>query len=183
MQRLRRIVKLASWKFYERFFVVVQTITVTLSLPLLYYEISSDHEQRQKAATMDYIASMPYQSDVDLKLCGITPDGTIKNIDEDRAREIYLDSQLKSEADKRLATFEFYATGVNTGVFDFDVSNKLNGGYIIQQYERYFQYIQFIINSKSDVSYKKRVFDQFELLVKKLSKYRKSKELNMLNRT
>ncbi len=155
---------------------ILQTLAVTLTLPLIYFQITQDLDQRKRAETMDYISSMPSSIENDIRICGLDDEGNIRNLSPKDAVLIYRNVREKAQLDKTLAQLEFYATGVNHKVFDFKVASKLNGGFTIDQYKRYFEYMQLVVNQTKDKSHKLRIFDQFEAFVMKLNKTRKPKQ-------
>lgn len=121
---------------------------------------------------MTHIASMTYDRERDIKLCGTDSNGELIPMTYDRAKFVNMNPALHSLAFKLLAEMEFYSTGVNTSVFDIDVANRLNGGFVIAQYVRYHAYIQLSVDLQHDLSYKQRLYDQFETLAFRLNSLR-----------
>ena len=173
-----------NWLKVQTLAIILQTFAVVITLPLIFWQVSSDLDLRRKAQTMEHIATMLYQAERDIKICGVDEAGNILYLTPERAQFVSTDPELKSEIQRLLAEFEFYATGVNQNVFDFDVANRLNGGYTIEQYKRYYAYIQLVIDAKPDLSYKSRIYDQLERLVFRLNETRlPPQDLPILNRT
>ena len=132
---------------------------------------------------MGYIAELPYNRSRDIKLCGLSKSNEVPNLSRDSAKKLYENPELLALALQMFAEYEFYATGINKGVFDIDTACSLKGGHMINQYIRYFDFIQLRINSIQDLSYKKRVYDQFEKMVTTFNKMRApSIDLPKLNR-
>jgi len=72
-----------------------------------------------------------------------------------------------------LSRIEHFAVGVNSGVYSLGILNRMAGGYMIEQYNDWKEYIDFKRESDSNGKY----YDEFELLVNKLIKIRKRKSL------
>lgn len=162
---------------------LTQGVCVIVSLFLIFWQVYKDHDQRKKAATMTHIASMTYDRARDIKLCGTDSNGELIPMTYDRAKFVNMNPDLHSLAFKLLAEMEFYSTGVNTSVFDLDVANRLNGGFVIAQYVRYHAYIQLSVDLQRDISYKQRLYDQFEALAFQLNSLRPpARELPHVNR-
>lgn len=70
-----------------------------------------------------------------------------------------------------MARIEHFSVGVNTGVYDINVINRLGGNYLIGLFNR----ISPIIDKKREMSKGGKHYDEFERLIVRLKKKRKLK--------
>ena len=130
-----------------------------LSLISLFVSIKSyaqDHKRRKKQATIEFYNSMcedlyDINARTDQILGGTAP--TIENIQNN--------TQLKADVTKMLSTYERFSVGVNSGVFDLDLTDRMAGSYLIVLFTRFSPYIQEI---RKDAS-RQSSYVEFEHLV------------------
>lgn len=144
----------------------ISIIAAAISLISLFVSIKSyvqDHKRRKKQATIEFydtICEKLYElnANTDPTLGGIAP--TIENI----ANNI----QLKADVTKILSTYERFSAGVNSGIFDLDLIDRMAGSYLIVLFSRFLPYIEEI---RKDAS-RKSSYVEFEHLVMEIKKRR-----------
>lgn len=107
-------------------------------------------------------------------LCRERKNDTIKNLSEIR-RNYYNTKELDSD-EKRdyLNELEFFSTGVNDGLYDIAIVNKMSGGRLISQYKDWAkEFIEIRRKRRRDVL----AYCEYEKMINKLMIRRKGKEL------
>ena len=67
-----------------------------------------------------------------------------------------------------LSRIEHFSVGVNTGIYDIETLNRMEGGFMIGEFNRW----KPIINTKRTQSPDTKHYDEFEMLCKSLEKLR-----------
>ncbi len=129
--------------------------------------LRADHERRKKQATILYLDNLrtsyrKWNNEL-VKKFGTDPIGaeTANKITEDIGSWAILKDML--------GLFEHLAVGVNTGVFDIDILNKMAGQYLIDVYDRWKVYI----NERRKDPKHQSVYMEYEILVNRIRLIRK----------
>jgi len=150
--------------FSTEFYISI--FAATISLISLFVSIKSyiqDHKRRKKQATIEFYNTIcdelyDISASIDQVLGGTEP--TVDNIQNN--------TQLKADVTKMLSTYERFSVGVNSGVFDLDLTDRMAGSYLIVLLSKFLPYIQEI---RKDAS-RKCSYVEFEHLVIKIEERR-----------
>ncbi len=140
---------------------IAMLIVISIQLYLLNKTYKADHERRKKQSTVEYINSIrnDYRM-LNNKLNEKFPQKAIvlEEIDDKTAKEISL----------LLSILEHMSVGVNTGVYDFEILNRMSGSYLVNRYHQLYPHIQ-KSQEKSPT-----FFMEFEQLCARIEKSRKA---------
>lgn len=145
--------------------LIIGILALLISIFSLFVSICSnykDHERRRKQATIEYFENMTsklfdIEAIFDSKITGST-----KNID------INEDADKLKKAIKILVAFEQLSVGVNAGIFDFDILERMAGSYLINIYSIFYPYIK---ETRKDATHLNS-YIEFEQLVNKIKEKR-----------
>ena len=144
--------------------IVISAVALLVSL----YNILSNKNRGKKQATLDAFDKL--QREV---LDGIR---SVKKKDTNKlgAEGEAANPELWKQLTLYLIRIERFSVGVNTGVYDINVLNRLAGSYLIDMY----YFLKPVIDKKRNISTaikkpKKKTYDEFEKVVGKLEKIRK----------
>ena len=143
--------------------IVISVAALCVSL----YSVFSNKNREKKQATVD--AYNVLQKEVLDKIM------TLKSKDvkllKDEGAGANLD--LWNDLTLHLVRIERFSVGVNSGIYDLRILNRLAGSFVIDLYYR----IRPIIEKKRELSSspKKKVYNEFETVVRRLEKIRKIK--------
>ena len=138
-------------------------IVAILSLIVSWFFSRKDHERRRKQATIEYFETMTSslfetQAIFNDKLSQLN-----MNI-----ADLESHPELLKGATAVLSAFERLCVGVNTGVFDFDMLDRMAGSYLIFLYSRFTPYIEKI---RKDAS-RTNSYKEFERVVSRIKNNR-----------
>lgn len=144
----------------------ISILAAVISLISLFISIKSyiqDHKRRKKQATIEFYNTIcgelyDVSASIDKALGGIEP--TVDNIQNS--------TQLKIDVTKMLSTYERFSVGVNSGVFDLDLTDRMAGSYLIILLTKFSPYIQEL---RKDAN-RKYSYVEFERLVLEIKKRR-----------
>ena len=118
-----------------------------------------DLERRKKQGTIEYFEEITFKYfntqalfNAKMSKCELDFSDLEKNPD------------LLKDAKAVLSAFERLSVGVNTGVYDFDILNRMAGSYLVYMFNRFSPYIEQI---RTDAS-RQKSYTEFELLVQKI---------------
>lgn len=147
----------------EVYIAFVALIISILSLAISIYFNWKDHERRRKQATIEYFDNLTLQ---------LYEKEAIFN---EKYNELEIDIaildtnvELHKKATEVLSAFERLCVGVNTGIFDFDILDRMAGSYLISTYTRFRPYID---KKHGDIS-QASAYVEFESVVNKIKSKR-----------
>lgn len=85
--------------------------------------------------------------------------------------DINQNRDLYFEIKEYLSLLERFSVGVNTGIYDLNIADRLSGSFFINKYYQFHPFILDIRQKRQD----KRLYDEFETMVKKLEKIRQNR--------
>jgi hypothetical protein len=146
--------------------LLITAIIALFQLNVMVRSFKADHERRKKQATIEYINMIRPEyrkiNNLLLEKFGNDPIG------ESEIKKIIEDHELWSKLKDILGMFEHLATGINTGVFDIQILNRMAGSYIIIVYDRFFVYIR----ERRKATGNNFLFDEYEFLINRLKSIR-----------
>ena len=120
--------------------MAVAAIVGLIQLGLIYRTFKADHERRRKQATIEYLNMIRgHYRNVNQQLLneyGQNPFG------KEQVELLMNNPELWAMLKDLLGLFEHLAVGVNTGVFDIDLINRMAGDYLIGIFDRFTVYVQ-----------------------------------------
>jgi hypothetical protein len=152
---------------------IIQTVIYSVSAILLLLQFrqsasatKAEHARRGQEATVQFFSDGSqriFEARVKLE----TELGTtlfLKPLSEEAIKKIEESADLRLSVNHMLGFFEDLSTGVNEGVFDLRLADKLLGATIIQAYRCLMPYVR----RYRTLNGSNRYFDQFEFLAHKL---------------
>jgi len=136
-------------------------IVAILSVAISWYFGRKDHERRRKQGTIEYFENMTSKLFDTQALFNDKFSATEINV-----LEIENHPDLLKAATEVLSAFERLSVGVNTGVFDFDILNRMAGSYLIFIFSQFAPYVHKI---RKDAS-RQKSYIEFERLVDRIKK-------------
>jgi hypothetical protein len=153
----------------SRVLIIIQALFVIGGVILALINFKADHERRKKQATIDFCHKIEgelyplleqinakFQDDRVVNVCDVN------SKDKDKDKEILLDT-IK----KYLASMEMLAVGINTGIHDIAVFDRMAGNFAIRIFYRFREIILFLRGPNNTHRYA-----DFERLVLELEKLR-----------
>lgn len=125
-------------------FACVGVIISAKNLLFLKKQFLANYEVAKKKATIDFLNEIKKQSkEIERKL--------FKNQKIDW-ETVSKDDDFYYEMKEYLGLLEHFSVGVNIGIYDFDVANRLSGPFFINKYEQMYQIIIGIRKVRNDPS-------------------------------
>jgi len=147
---------------------ILQIVISAIALLVSLYSVLSNKNRSRKQATLDAFGILQREVLDKIK--------TVKKKDTKELGDVgeEINPELWKELTLYLVRIERFSVGVNTRVYDLGVLNRLAGSYLIDIY----YIVKPVINKKRDLSItikkpKKKTYDEFERIVRKLEKIRK----------
>jgi Tfp pilus assembly protein PilE len=146
---------------------IITLLVLSAQLYFLYKSFIADHERRKKQATIEYVNSIRERY--------INAINTInERFDSKEFDAINLNKM--TEDDKRhvrtyLSTVEHLAAGVNCGVYDIDILERMGGTGFITQFNKFWPYIK-----DRRKNYSSSVYIEFEIMCDDIKKIRRIRE-------
>lgn len=147
----------------EVYIAIVALIISILSFIISLYYNWKDHERRRKQATIEYFDNLTLQ---------LYEKEAIFN---EQYNELGIDIaildtnvELHKKATEVLSAFERLCVGINTGIFDFDILDRMAGSYLINTYTRFSPYIEKKHRDTSQAS----AYVEFESVVNRIKSKR-----------
>lgn len=113
-------------------------------LYFIYKTYKADHERRKKQSTIEYLNLIR-------KLYRPLKEKIDKDIEEENVINIKDMNDVTMRRTKNiLSVLEHLCVGINTGVYDFEILNRMSGRYLIKLYERFAPYIELEQRKYSD---------------------------------
>ena len=154
----------------------LQTFGVIATVAVIGCQIIGDLHSRKIEATLDFVVSSSndYRA-VDFKYCDRAK-GTLNKLSVEKVQYILCeDKESDLEVRNMLAVLEWISVGIREGGLDFDAVIKMRGSYYTTFFERWRPYMQARLDSAPNDERRRRIYDQFEWLVAKISKERNYK--------
>jgi len=152
---------------------VAQTVFVVISLLLVVWQIKqatkeakADHARRQEEALIEYFTNsfQLFYPRMHLLEQRFGKEAIRNPMTKEHILEIESDQELSIEFLHMLGFLETFSTGVNEGVFEFRLADKLIGGGIIDAWT----FVQPYVLHFQQQHGKTRFYDQIETLAKRL---------------
>ncbi|MGD1938862.1 MAG: DUF4760 domain-containing protein [Cyanophyceae cyanobacterium] len=122
----------------------------------------ADHERRKKQATIEYVNSVKVKyRPIAEKLNQKFGERTIINIDS-------IDDVLKEDITEILSTLEHLAVGINSGVYELKILDRMSGTYFVNVFEKLSPYIR-AARRQTD---RRRLYYEFEEMVEDIRRMR-----------
>ena len=142
-------------------FACVGVIIAAKNLLFLKKQFLANYEVAKKKATIDFFNETKKQAkEIERQL--------FKNQKIDW-ETVSKNDDLYYEIKEYLGLLEHFCVGVNIGIYDFDVANRLSGSFFINKYEQMYQIIIEIRKVRNDNS----LYNEFEGMVYNLKSTRK----------
>lgn len=108
--------------------------------------LQADHERRRKQSTIEYINIIraKYRT-LNEKLISVFGRDHIINVTE-------IDETMRSDIGELLSTVEHMSVGVNIGVYDIHILERMSGSYMIKMFQRLQPYISHVRSVKKNDS-------------------------------
>ena len=139
-------------------------IVSALSFAVSFFFNHKDHERRRKQATIEYFEGMTanlFETQAKFNNRLSQQDISISDLEKH--------PDLLKDAINVLSAFERLGVGVNSGVFDFDLVDRMAGSYLIYLLSQFSPYIEI---ERGDAS-RTRSYEEFEHLVQRIKDNRK----------
>jgi predicted nucleic acid-binding Zn-ribbon protein len=133
------------------------------------FSFRADHDRRRKQATIEQMLDV--RNEYRDKWDKFRENGE-KAISKKEAREIDETPERRKQVEDILSLFEHLSTGVNTGVFDLSLLNRLSGQYIINVFERCQGFIEYVREKDKEEGKTTRYYEEFYHLVNELKTLR-----------
>lgn len=131
----------------------------------------ADHERRKKQATIEFYFSICKEYDKSLKIINEQfSNGEVINVND-----FEKDKGLQNAMREYLTHIENLSVGINTGIYDIFVFERMSGVYTTKLFYRFREFIEHLRKNHNPVAYK-----DFEILVSKLKDLR-AKRFSMDN--
>ena len=116
--------------------VIITNVFIIVGVFVAYRSISLDHDRRKKQSTIEFYDKIWEKFYPLLKIIDKKPQGVLNVEDIDG------DAELQELIREYLSIMERFSVGVNTGVYDIYVLNRMSGFRTINSYEKLGQYIK-----------------------------------------
>jgi hypothetical protein len=146
----------------EIFELIISICTLGIALSALCIAnktMKADHERRKKQVTLkelNEIRTIHYNDFVEINKL------LLKELNS-------LTNEQTQKLAKILGVIERFSVGVNTGVYDIQITNRVYGGFFITKYERFSEYIK----KRRKTSGNFNLFSDFEKMYDDIKKIRK----------
>ena len=145
--------------------LIIGILALLISVFSLFVSIYSnykDHERQRKQSTIEFFEN------VTSKLFDIEALFNSKITGANENINISEDADMLKKAINILVAFEQLSVGVNAGIFDFDILERMAGSYLINIYSMFYPYIR---ETRQDASHLNS-YVEFERLVNKIKEKR-----------
>lgn len=133
------------------------------SLCVSIYSNYKDHERRRKQSTIEFFENMTSKLYDIEAIFDSKKGGSNENINLE-------DTETLRKAINILVEFEQLSVGVNAGIFDFDILERMAGSYLINIFSAFYPYIK---ETRKDATHLNS-YIEFEQLVNKIKEKRNS---------
>lgn len=147
----------------EIYIALFALIISILSFVISLYYNWKDHDRRRKQATIEYFDNLTLQ----LYEKEAMFNEKYNELEVDIAM-LDTNAEMHKVAIEVLSAFERLCVGINTGIFDFDILDRMAGSYLINIYTRFSPYIEKKHGDASQAS----AYVEFENVVNKIKEKR-----------
>jgi len=134
---------------------ILMFFVISVQLYLMQKTFKADHERRKKQSTVEYLNNIREQ------YRGLT-NKLLSKFDENAINLSEIDAETKVEIKELLSILEHLSTGVNTGVYDYDIIKRMSGSYLVNRYKQMLPYID---NAQKT---SRTLYIEFETLCKRI---------------
>lgn len=135
---------------------IISVIISSFALALSFYQFYRNNDRNKKEATLNAYKELQTEF-------------SIIEQTEDKFETMLRGSEDWGKITKCLANIENFCVGINTGIYDINVLNRVGGGFFIEK----FQILKPIIQRKREKENSKKIYEEFEKTVDELRKKRK----------
>lgn len=137
-----------------------------VQLFLIYRTFKADHERRKKQSTVEYVNRVRanYQPISD-KIVAKFGKNKVINVDE-------IETNDMADIKEFLSIVEHLAAGVNIGIFDFIIIERMSGSYFLNMREKFSPYIKDTRAKKANP----RLYIEFETMCRDLEALREKRD-------
>lgn len=141
-------------------------LVLWLQLFMIFRTFKADHERRKKQATIDYVNQIRnIYRPIDKKIRNKFGEGRVINTDEIEPDDI-------ADIKECLSTVEHLAAGVNIGIFDLLIIEKISGSYFLNMRERFGPYIKNVRLKKGNPC----LYVELEIMCRGIDKIREKRD-------
>ena len=141
-------------------------IVLWVQLFLIYRTFKADHERRKKQSTVEYVNRVrAIYRPISDKIVAKFGEGKVINIDE-------IEPEDMADIKEFLSNVEHLATGVNIGVFDLVIIERMSGSYFLNMRDKFTPYIKHIRNKKGN----SRLYAEFETMCRDIEGLREKRD-------
>jgi len=137
-------------------------VIISGQLFFLHKTYKADHERRKKQATVEYINNIRN----DYKVLN---NKLIEKFSNHPIKMDGIDHLMEKDINLLLSILEHLSVGINTGVYDFNILNRMTGSFLVSRYYQLHPYIS-KAQLKNPLSY-----IEFEQLCSRIEEIRKKK--------
>lgn len=153
--------KLSTYEFYSLTIAGLTLLIYTFTLLIIAHQVRVDHERRRKQATIEHIEKT--------KAVYLENDDWLEHTHGGIVDPAKLTHEDIRKIKDLLASVEYLATGVMTGIFDLDLLDRVSGAFFRRLYRRVEPYVKKTRMEKSNT----RLYIEFERLADAIDRIRK----------
>lgn len=154
---------------YETIALILGVITLFvlwLQLFVIYRTFKADHERRKKQSTIEYVNEVrKIYLPIAKKITNKFGENRIINVDDIEEEDI-------SDIRECLSTVEHLASGVNIGIFDLKIIERMSGSYFIDMIDKFRPYIKDVRAKKAN----RRLYVELETMCRDIEKMREKRD-------
>lgn len=137
-----------------------------IQLFLIYRTFKADHERREKQSTVEYVNRVrAIYRPISDKIVAKFGEGKVINIDEIEPGDMV-------DIKEFLSNVEHLAAGVNIGIFDLVIIDRMSGSYFLNMREKFSPYIKHVRAKKANP----RLYIEFETMCRDLEALREKRD-------
>lgn len=144
-------------------------IVYSATLVVISYQVRLDHERRRKQATIEHVEK--------IKSIYRENDHWLSQMHGDKVDLAKLSSDDVKKIKDMLSVVEHMSAGIMTGVFDFELLDRMSGAFLRRLYYRVEPLIENTRKAKNNAN----IYSDFQLLVDNINKHRKEGEYSPKN--
>ena len=144
----------------------VTLLILWIQLYMIYKTFKADHERREKQATVEYVNRVrAIYRPISNKIVEKFGEGRVINIDEIEENDLI-------DIKEFLSNVEHLAAGVNIGVFNLMIIEKMSGSYFLNMREKFIPYIKHVRTKKNN----NRLYCELETMCRDIEKLREDRD-------
>ncbi len=137
-----------------------------VQLFLIYRTFKADHERREKQATVEYVNRVrALYRPISNKIVAKFGEGKVINVDEIKPDDI-------GDIKEFLSLVEHLAAGVNIGIFDLVIIERMSGSYFLNMRDKFMPYVKYVRTKRGNP----RLYSEFETMCRDLEALREQRD-------